>query len=238
MIVDYSAGIIRFTKTLPAEAKVFADYTPQAKRLTRGPEQDSNPFMFVEQTPMRNAVIPHGGAATMPRPIDRMWLFWRKPAGSGVQASAIYYKTYRMAVTLDEPISPLHLGDVTIDGSTGPCEVSWDGKRVYFTSVDERYAGMIKDAAGKDVPVAPVTITYHPAGNPNGTTSQVIESISWQEELHETALPTRLNINEGQVCAFADPCAAFTRVFVFWSSTRAGETDLYYETISPNFTGR
>ncbi len=51
-------------------------------------------------------------------------------------------------------------------------------------------------------------------------------------------------MNEGQVFAFADPDGLRnpsdvrykpSLIWVFWTSTRAGSTDLYYQTISPNF---
>ncbi len=42
-------------------------------------------------------------------------------------------------------------------------------------------------------------------------------------------------VNEGQVCAFKDPME--NKLWVFWTSTRSGNTDLYYEAVSPRFYG-
>jgi hypothetical protein len=242
LIVDYSAGIVRFTKDLPPKTKVYAEYTPQARRMTRGPEQDSSPTMFIEKTAMDYKSAPYACANPGyvapsssykgPRPIDRMWLFWRKPNTSGVQASTIYYKTYRLTAILPKPIDmglngrPAH--NVTIEGTTYPCEISADGTRVYFTEADERYPSL------GTVPPNEINITYRPRGESNDLTIK-LDTIIWQEELPETALPTRLRVNEGQVSAFADPLSRTTKIWVFWSSTRAGESDLYYQTISPNF---
>lgn len=217
MIVDYSAGIVRFTKSLPTNTRVYADYTPRAKRLTRGPEQDSTATVFIEKAN------------------DRKWLFWRKPATSGVQASTIYYKTYRVTANLPHPVEIDKTGQttntVTILNSSGaaitvPFSVSWDGKKIYFPADMERYPGM-KDYPGQ------IGVKYTPKDK--SETTEWFESLTWEEELSETALPTRMSVNEGQVAAFADPASSDTRVWVFWSSTRAGQTDLYYQTISPNF---
>jgi len=235
MLADFSAGIVRFTNPLPPKTKVYAYYTPQARRLTRGEEQDTTPFMFMEKTPMDSVFNPGFDAPDNyngPTPVDRLWLFWRKPNTSGVQASTIYYKTYRITATLAQPIDMNTNGrpsrDVTISGVLGPCEISWDGRKVYFTGVDERYPDLGVQS--------PVTITYTPRGATNNeTVTETFETLTWVEELPETALPTRLMVNEGPVCAFADPCVRPSRIWVFWSSTRAGKSDLYYQTISPNF---
>lgn len=235
MLVDYSAGIVRFTNPLPPKTKVHAFYTPQARRLTKGEEHDSSPYMFIEKTPM-NLIYNPGFAApdnyTGPTPTDRLWLFWRKPNTSGVQASTIYYKSYRITATLAEPIDMDANGkptkDVIVNGALGPCEVSWDGRKIHFTSVDERYPGL--GGPGD------LTVSYRPRGAAaDKTVSESFDILSWVEELPETALPTRLRVNEGQVCAFADPCVKPSKIWVFWSSTRAGKSDLYYQTISPNF---
>lgn len=251
-IIDYSAGIIRFTNALPPSTKAFAEYIPQAKRLTRGPEQDNAPYTFIEKTQMRSprtGLNPNPGLVlptqsyTGPTPTDRLWVFWRKPNTSGVQASTLYYKTYRITATLpdvngDGKPDPIEIGrdgkpthDVTITGQLGPCEISWDGKKIYFTEVDERYLGMPGTYPGA------VNVSYRPVGGSTSTTvNATLPALTWEEELPETALPTRLRVNEGQVWAFADPASlATTKVWVFWSSTRAGESDLYYQTISPNF---
>jgi len=41
--------------------------------------------------------------------------------------------------------------------------------------------------------------------------------------------------NEGQVCVVRDPDPYFSKMWVFWTSTRSGSTDIYYETICPRF---
>lgn len=238
MLVDFSAGIIRFSNPLPPKTKVYADYTPQAKRLTRGLEQDSAPFMFIEKTPMvfePTGTCPNPGLIipsnyTKETPTDRLWLFWRKPT-SGVQASTVYYKTYRIARNLKNPVELGKDGrptkPVTLINALGPCEISWDGKKVFFTAVDERYPGMPGYQGAAQV-------RYTPNGASRPITVS-FDTLTWDEELSETALPTRQSVNEGQISAFADPNVVPSKVWVFWSSTRAGQSDLYYQTISPNF---
>jgi hypothetical protein len=55
-------------------------------------------------------------------------------------------------------------------------------------------------------------------------------------------MPVDSMVNEGQVFAFADPDGLRSPsdplykpslIWVFWTSTRAGATDLYYQTLSP-----
>jgi hypothetical protein len=246
MLVDFSAGIVRFTKPLPPKTKVYAEYSPQSMRITRGLEQDSAPFVFMEKTMMSkdpvtsaNGMIPNPGLLGTPGPVDRMWVFWRKPSTSGVQSSSIYYKTYRVtaelrdstgkirALPLDKDGIPTY-DQVSLNGKpiNFPLEVSWDGKKVFFPASMERYPGQA------DYPGALATSYTDATGEVANIT---LDTLTWQEELPETALPTRQSINEGMVSAFADPSVLPTKIWVFWSSTRAGKSDLYYQTISPNF---
>jgi hypothetical protein len=148
-------------------------------------------------------------------------------------ASTIYYKTYRVAVELPKPVElgkdgkPTKQVTVTDASGTIPCEVSWDGRKLFFPASAERYPAL---SGGP----GPVTVKYTAKGE-NSETEVTFDTLTWQEELRDTALPTRQNVNEAQICAFADAPSVPTRIWVFWSSTRAGESDIYYQTISPNF---
>jgi len=104
------------------------------------------------------------------------------------------------------------------------------------------YTGVGAD--GKDVDMTiPIDGKVQPygCGDCGDKFLTVTRRIVWKEELPETALlsyASDVMVNESQVCAFVDPVEQPTKVWVFWSSTREGSTDLFYETISPNFTAR
>ncbi len=49
----------------------------------------------------------------------------------------------------------------------------------------------------------------------------------------EVQMPDSNATNEGQVSAFKDPLA--NKIWIFWTSTRSGTSDIYYQTISPEF---
>lgn len=240
-LIDFSGGIVRFTKPVPQMTKVYADYTPQAKRLTRGPEQDSAPYVFIEKTPLqfsdanRNIITPglQPQSATTAT-VDRMWLFWRKPSSSGILSSTIYYKTFRVSVNLPKAVklgtNGCPISTVTVTGPGGatiPVEVNWDGTKLYFQASAEIYPAL----NGGTVAVSYIDV--------DGSTQRLkFDTVTWQEELPATAIPTRQSVNEGQICAFADSIVPRTKIWLFWSSTRAGESDLFYQTISPNFRPR
>jgi hypothetical protein len=132
-------------------------------------------------------------------------------------------------------------GNIQVTGNHGPYEVDWIRGRVYFTEADEGNVVTITFNYGRDantgnllsVPPAAYRVSW---GDEVSVGSQPIGSPLEQgtdQTTCEVLLPTQSPVNEGQVNAFRDPVQA--KVWVFWSSTRAGTTDLYYMTISPQF---
>jgi len=124
------------------------------------------------------------------------------------------------------------------------------GGRVYFTDVAE--AIHLKPQTGpEDVKRLKFKITYTAVGLSEPQTE--IAYANWIDELPTTALlgdQTMDMVNEGQLWAVPDPpyppCDDWlnktrtqmwtpTSMWLFWTSTRAGTADLFYETISPNF---
>jgi hypothetical protein len=165
-----------------------------------------------------------------------MWVIYRKTGGAESGGSgALFYKTMRLAVRLPRPILRSTVGgalrvanNVTVAGNRGPVEIDWIRGRLYFTEVDEGQR---------------VTVTF----NHSGGSLTADYTVGWVDEMSvastpadqtagEALLPTRSVVNEGQVSAFKDPFQ--DKVWVFWSSTRAGTTDLYYMAVSPSFYPR
>ena len=276
MLVDYSSGIVRFTKQLK-EVKtdngikspdVVADYTPQTWRLTTGLLADSSPMAFIERqgpltsgTSVSNYVRP--GLDSSSRgdnpDVDRLWTFWKKSDRNG-EGTNIYYATYRIGVDLAKiglPAVPMVtsatssgalLGSVAssanfqVSGNVGAWEVDRTGTKVFFTLRDERYQSLMNTPLGY---AGPITIKYKDADGKGVTWPRTGDDpdISWIPELSEQSFATEGNVNEGSIYAFADfdPTAGTksplpsSKIWVFWTSTRGGTSDLFWQTISPGF---
>jgi hypothetical protein len=134
-------------------------------------------------------------------------------------------------------------------------EVDWVRGRVYFQEEDEGDIVQIRytffdpstnqpgDSGNLFYRVAwgdEINSTGHPY---DGTSTN---KFTGDETTSEVQMPTTSKVNEGQVAAFKDPF--IDKMWVFWSSTRAastlpglplgskvGTTDLYYETLAPQF---
>lgn len=285
MLVDYSSGIVRFTKPLKevkvpdavgqrakavrfSTPEVHADYTPQALRITTDSAADGSPRAFIEHTSMmgpggQGKKVPGLGSWDngKPAPVDRLWVFWRK-TGTAVDSSTIFYKTMRIGVDLTKlglppiPVDPVsgeikNVNNVRVENALGPWEVDRTGTKIYFSEVDERYRSMFTqdNSVALGTPPQQITINYPDAsGDPIGVTP--LDDISWITELPEQSLlgfAADTNVNEGSIYAFADPqptesgtsaSVLASKIWVFWTSTRGGNSDLFWETLCPNFWAR
>lgn len=242
--------------------EVRADYTPQAWRITTDAAADGSPHSFIEHTSMIPSVVPGldpGWGRDKPAPVDRMWVLWRK-TGTAVDSSTIFYTTMRVGVDLTAlgmppvPMNPngtiASSANLRIDNALGPWEVDRTGTKIYFSEVDERYRSLVtpdNSSVLGDVP-NPISISYKDEGG--ATQSVPALDVSWITELPEQSLfgfAADANVNEGSIYAFADPLPQesgtsvrllSSKIWVFWTSTRGGVSDLYWETISPNFWAR
>ncbi len=177
--------------------------------------------------------------------LDRMWVLYRKNDPSGTVKSTIYYKSMRLMVKLPRPMA-LGAADANGNqqlfaaptvalvgsGSLGPYEVDWVRGRIYFTEIAE----------GRTVRIS--YSYYNPATNSVQSSGNLVYTVAWGDEMSSTQsngdetvaenpLPTDQAVSEGTVAAFKDPY--LDKLWVFWTSTRSNTTDLYYETIAPQF---
>ena len=232
-------------------------FAPRAATVSPGSNQ--NPVAILERDFNERAnlasprvVFPQGTGAAFPR----LWVLYRKSDVSGAVKSTVYYKAMRLLARLPRPVALTNtngnyaITNMTINGNAGPFEVDWVRGRVYFTELDE----------GRTV-----TISYTFAGGQSGKLTyrvawgDEISATSLPSDpsqpfvdhtTPEVVLPTDSAVNEGQVTAFQIPASLRTgpaasgqpyqpqqgsELWVFWTSTRAGTTDLFYETIRPNF---
>jgi hypothetical protein len=183
-------------------------------------------------------VIPGPGNA--PATVTRYWTLFRKTGPTVAGNAAIYYKTMRLMVRLPRTVlrdllanGTYTIGNhVRVTGNRGPVEVDWTRGRLYFTEIDEGSEISVEFDYARDnngnVQTVPVT-TYRVGWGDEISTAIV----PGDQSISETVLPTETQVNEGQISAFKDPFQ--NKVWVFWSSTRAGTTDLYYMAISPQF---
>jgi hypothetical protein len=225
-------------------------FAPQPHVPSSG--SNTGPIGFLDLSPDLRAQIAGDPALIQPNvlmPITRYWLFYRKTDASSTGPATIYYKTMRLMVRLPRGVLRDTVKDgngntigytvgnnVSIAGNVGPVEVDWVRGRLYFTELDE----------GRNVTV---TFNYARQTDANGNTvvltvPPAVYRVAWGDEISaavkpgdqtttERVLPTDSVVNEGQISAFKDPFQ--DKVWVFWSSTRAGTTDLYYMTLSPQF---
>jgi len=291
MIVDFSSGIIRFSRPFKETAttvggatsfsapEVHADYTPQAWRLTTDSAVDGSPRAFVERTsmtdpnrtdrtcagldPSRYVVTPGldpDWLSSKPAPVDRLWVFWRK-TGAAIENSTIFYTTMRIGIDLTKlglppiPMDPLKgtilpaafdSGTPLVANALGPWEVDRTGTKIYLSEVDERYQSAF--FAGPSPSGLHLHYKYT-QGNAMQTADKNVTDVTWMTELPEQSLGFTMdaNVNEGSIYAFADPQPQLSgtsvgvrssKIWVFWTSTRGGNSDLFWETLSPNFWGR
>ncbi len=262
LTVDPGAGHLLFSSSDPVEFplpgsndQVLVTYVPRAWQITADLRQDTQPIFFIDRSkelipPSQPYRYPPNVSRSGPLIVERsrMWIVWRKgatpaggsssdPSGQAVSnATSLWYKTYRLTANLNTPIpvdTAAAAPQVTVSGSTGPwtVDVGSGGQngRIFFTEEDE---GKI------------VTVTV-----PGKTPLKV--AVTWQPERpgltnQEVQVPMKLPLNEGQVWAFKDPFgyvdpgAADTtgynnNLWLFWSSSRGGVSDIYYQTISPTW---
>lgn len=195
--------------------------------------------------------------SSKPAPVDRLWVFWRK-TGAAIENSTIFYTTMRIGIDLTKlglppiPMDPLNgtILPAAFDSSTplvanalGPWEVDRTGTKIYLSEVDERYQSLTV------FPGAPGPIHIHYKDGNGTPRDKDVADVTWMTELPEQSLGFTMdaNVNEGSIYAFADPQPQLSgtsvgvrssKIWVFWTSTRGGNSDLFWETLSPNFWGR
>jgi hypothetical protein len=238
---DTSLGTVRFSGGTPARnAELRVSYQPRFVRVTPGgtagyasPTGMYDGRLISELTYWRQ---PNGAdlAPTAPVTNDRFVFTYNRAASGAGQAARPYLSSMRFGVRLPHRILtneagvPVSLTVQALQGSHSAYQIDPANGRVYFTAVDED---------------RPVRITYtglDEAGNVL-TNQQVEAFITLVGERAEEAIPIEQAVNESALSAFLDPFTfANDRrpplVWLFWTSTRAGNPDLYFQTIAPQWS--
>jgi hypothetical protein len=235
VVVDPEAGTVSFPNMAPGPSDVVTvSYTPRTIRLTSlgNVGGHTEPVAFIDTRPIgdkRLSFRQNGDLAASNDfiPVDRFWVLYKRGGTAAGQPSTLYTRTYRPGVPLPTPMAVFGSGKpviVTVQGDTGFYTVDPVQGKVYFTQSD----------IGKEV-----QITYRVSGG--GVSYNTIRAfVGWVSESSEAAVPIERAVAEGQVCAFADPVVEVDPgrpefVWLFWSSTRDGASDIYYQSISPRF---
>ena len=260
VVINPVAGTVRFLKAPDPNARVVAEYRPRAYRLTVDGNikaSDVSPCAVMDDdlNPRYNSTvlsnpfyIPVGWDEKQPPPTDRLWVFWRRP-GLDKPGTGIHYKTFRYMVKLDRQIGVDNLTGkprlTAVAGVTKPVEVDWIKNTLYFAAEDAlepdpdvddptvlraRKVGVVyTDAAGVENGNAPEEYTIRFAED--GMSREGAGATTF-------GTLTSVMVNEGQVNAFKDKEPNANKLWVFWTSTRDGSTDIYYEAISPRLYGQ
>jgi hypothetical protein len=251
--LDPDLGTVRFSSAMPAQnMEIRLTYNPAFLRVTNGTSGAySGPtgiyddhYVGYDAAGLNYALwyTANGASATWSSNVqaDRTMFFFGKSAGNSLTARP-FMTTMRFGIRLPTPIVTLPGGapvSVAVSGNTGPYQVDPANGRVYFTSADED---------------RPITITYTGANEADGSQypgMQVSASVSYVLEHDETPVLIDQAVNEGSLNAFLDPftypntqpvALGYTDspnarpplVWMFYTSTRAGGPDVYFQTIAP-----
>ncbi len=228
----------------------FNDPAFRPRPATTAPGDNQNPIAILDRGFNPRTQLSAPPVTVGNPPVDRFWTLYRKSDPNGTVPSAIYYKAMRLLVRLPRPF---HLGkdnngnpvipqftiqpDAQLGRPIGPYEVDWVRGRIYFTEQDEGNVIHIQYAADQNgQSVDSGDLTYRVAwGDEVSVAAQPNEPNRpyTDETTPEVIMPTDSAVNEGQVSAFKDPFS--DKLWVFWTSTRAGTTDLFYQTLAPQF---
>lgn len=259
MVVNPAQGTVKLLKEYGPDLAITVKYKPRAYRLTVESNSDVSPCVVIDDdpNPRYRQSDPPGNPFYLdpngtwdpddPPPTDRMWVFWRRPGGPGKPGTGIHYKAYRYMTTLQhdikldqdgrpmiKEIQVIPPSDVPVLPIIAPVEIDWKKRQLYFTAEDaiDPRSPMLKH----------ISVTYVRADTDQDFTEEhwirfAEEDIGGEGAGGGTTFGalTSVMVNEGQVCAYKDPWDP--KVWVFWTSTRAGNTDIYYEAISPKFYG-
>jgi hypothetical protein len=239
--VDTFEGTVRFANTIPGtNYQVYVNYQPKFLRISISktasltgpnliwdyrrvgtPNYDPGTFtMFDRYWYSKNGA--HANLQDTTLLNDRYLVMYNRSATGPGESARPLMETIRLGVQLSLPVPTTNSGDVdftgfAVAGNVGPYQVDPTSGRVYFTALDED--NVVK------ITLLGVTNNY---------------SVTLVPERSESPVPIEQAVNENHVTAFVDPFdpagPANRRpdlVWLLWSSTRTGPSDIYFETIAP-----
>lgn len=250
--LDAANGSIRFSGALiPRNAVLGIRYVPRFLRISTGiganyrgasinfDERFTGEFGYWA-TPGPNQLLDNPISTTALARNDRFLFTFARTSGDGSSATRPFMRTFRFGVQLPSGVQTDNNGNLTrfkVTVTPAPAsqvfyQVDPANGRVYFNAECENRTANI-DYDGVDE-----------AGRPLGRV-QVSLFVDIVPETLETAVPIEQIANESALTVVTDPqngpfnSQSFRRpplYWLFWTSTRGGAPDLYFETIAPRFT--
>ncbi len=217
---------------------------------------NTGPTLILDRSPNRRnrlvnpqVVFSENGTPVSPTATDgaiphvaRRWVLYRK---SDALQGGLYYKTQRLMIQLPRDIgwTTNANGQVlySLNFNTaipGGYEVDLDRSRVYFDEpMEGAFVGVnYLSKAGVQFSNMKFRVQWD---DEIANTAKILtlpsgEKINFYSANVETQMPIDTNLSEGQVTAYKDPY--LDKLWVFWASTRNGVSDLYYQTLTPQFS--
>ncbi|HEY0868708.1 MAG TPA: hypothetical protein VGE01_15090, partial [Fimbriimonas sp.] len=247
LTLDPSQGTVRFgSGTIPANATLMLTYRPTFLRMSvdSGGNGYTSPSALFDDRYITPDVLNWVPARPIPYWFladgsqvragtnrannrlthDRYMLFYGRSAASAGQAARPFMNTMRLGVRLSDPmVDPTtnQVYPVRVVGNTGPYEIDPAQNRVYFTALDED---------------RPVQVYLGTSGTPS-----FAGLVGFVQETGQQEVPIEQAVNEQSMMALVDPFVYPNvnnlrppLVWLFWSSTRAGNPDVYFQTIAPH----
>ena len=237
--IDPALGTIRFSSAvIDKSSELRATYQPRFMRVSTSTQGTmTQPSGLYDGRPISNINFwrtannnPVTGAMAVTN--DRMVFTYNRSAVGSGQGARPLMTTWRLGVKVNYSIAVINgYPQVSVAGAIGPYQVDPANARIYFTAVDE------------DNPL--LTVTYTGVSDVNGGTipNQVekVGPVSWIQERAEELLPIEQAANESGLTAFLDPFGYFNQrrpplMWMFWTSTRGGVPDIYFQTVAPQFS--
>ncbi|MCH8977923.1 MAG: hypothetical protein IH945_01610 [Armatimonadetes bacterium] len=265
--VDTRTGSIRFAGALvPRSLRLFVRYAPTYVRISSGPGANYRTVSMVYDdrfigiyddpaNPVRSLLgdISYWGnefniapATTDLLRWDRHVMTFTRTSGDGTQATRPFMLTLRFGVQL-----PTAIQLNSADGSLTGFQVQWvdsaglPGSERFY-QVDPATGRVFFMAGMEDREVRIVYDGVDETGAPTGSISWLTK-VGLLTELREEAVPIEQAGNESGMALAMDPLGfAYNRLdyrrpalyWMFWTSTRAGSPDVFFQTVAPRFTPR
>ena len=242
--LDPRMGTVRLSTGLPLSTdRLVLSYTPKFLRVSVGTTAGYSGVSHFHDSRV-DGVIPPNTTKYWARPdnsgiiagdtprVNRFFMSYNRAAAGAGQAARPFMKTMRLGVELPYQIYTNATGSIvglTVTGATDFFQVDPVKGRIYFSPADEDRV---------------VSIQYYSIDKSTGAQiGPFVENnvrVSLVSEMDETPVPIEQAVNESNMIAFPDPFdnPAFPRpnlVWMFWSSTRGGSPDLYFQTVAPRF---
>lgn len=237
--LDPNLGTVRLSNTLPARGgQLFLTYQPRFLKVSAGGAAYGTPSLMFDNRLVGDLSYWSNSANAAATMADQVrpgrFIFTYGRAASGNQTARPYMQTVRAGVQLPTAIATNPNGalvNLVVTGATGFYQVDPANGRLYFTAADE----------DRNITVA--YTGFDDAGNPVAYAATAYTTVLLSER-NEAPIPIDQAANELQLTTVLDPFEGTLAqrrpglYWLFWTSTRGGSPDVYFQTLAPRFTPR